>query len=278
MTLSESTVCINYADAYFDAQGYGGGIYNAGALTINNCTISGNVASQFGFGGGIYNAGEVRIYHSTVTQNGSYLGEAGGIFGPVLEMRDTIVAGNHASPAPDFSGTITTSGYNLIGDTSGGSGFVNTDLLNVRAMLGPFQNNGGPTFTHALLPGSPAIAAGDPTGAPPYDQRGPGFARTLNGTIDIGAFEVQGQGGLTGASSISPLVIDALGAQRAAAEPAGLLPSALSSTELAGRVWMRRPDLDGMAPASSPTAGEATDYFCVGESAGAMPEWWDWIS
>jgi hypothetical protein len=60
-------------------------------------------------------------------------------------------------------------------------------------MLGPLQNNGGPTFTHALLPGSPAIDAGDPNFTPPpdYDQRGPGFVRVFNGRIDVGSFEVQ---------------------------------------------------------------------------------------
>jgi hypothetical protein len=60
-------------------------------------------------------------------------------------------------------------------------------------MLGPLQDNGGPTFTHALLVGSPAIDMGDPNFIPPpnYDQRGPGFDRVVNGRIDIGAFEVQ---------------------------------------------------------------------------------------
>jgi hypothetical protein len=60
-------------------------------------------------------------------------------------------------------------------------------------MLGPLQNNGGPTFTHALSPGSPAIDTGDPNFTPPpfYDQRGPGFERAFNGRIDIGSFEAQ---------------------------------------------------------------------------------------
>jgi hypothetical protein len=82
-------------------------------------------------------------------------------------------------------------GHNLIGNAVGCSGFVSSDLLNVNPLLGPLQNNGGPTMTMALLPGSPAIAAGDPTNAPAYDQRGPGFPRLVNGQIDIGAFEVQ---------------------------------------------------------------------------------------
>src|SRR5213075_1699501 len=60
-------------------------------------------------------------------------------------------------------------------------------------VLGPLQENGGPTFTYALLPGSPAIDAGDPSFTPPpfYDQRGAGFDRVVNGRIDIGSFEVQ---------------------------------------------------------------------------------------
>jgi hypothetical protein len=60
-------------------------------------------------------------------------------------------------------------------------------------MLGPLQNNGGPTFTHALLSCSPAINRGDPSFTPPpnYDQRGAGYPRVMDGRIDIGSFEVQ---------------------------------------------------------------------------------------
>jgi hypothetical protein len=58
-------------------------------------------------------------------------------------------------------------------------------------LLGPLADNGGPTWTHALLTGSPAIGAGDPnfTSPPDFDQRGPGFPRVVSGRIDIGAFE-----------------------------------------------------------------------------------------
>src|SRR5207247_6231808 len=76
------------------------------------------------------------------------------------------------------------------------SAFLNAtgDQNNIDPMLGPLQNNGGPTFTHALLTGSPAINAGNPAFTPPpvYDQRGPGFPRVLNCRIDIGSFEAQG--------------------------------------------------------------------------------------
>src|SRR5207237_6036332 len=67
--------------------------------------------------------------------------------------------------------------------------------INTDPMLGPLQDNGGPTFTHALLPASPAIDTGDPNFTPPpfFDQRGPGFDRVVNGRIDIGSFEVQTQ-------------------------------------------------------------------------------------
>src|SRR5207237_9727988 len=81
-------------------------------------------------------------------------------------------------------------GFNLIGSISGpiipgaGDQFNITDAA---LKLGPLQNNGGPTFTHAPLCGSPAIDAGDNTDAPATDQRG--FARIFRGVIDIGAGE-----------------------------------------------------------------------------------------
>jgi len=103
-------------------------------------------------------------------------------------MRNTIVAGNTGSNASrDIIGYFYSLGYNLIGDTQGVSGFSSTDLLNVGPLLGPLQDNGGPTFTQALLPHSPAIDAGDNANAPATDQRG--FPRVVNGTIDIGAYE-----------------------------------------------------------------------------------------
>jgi hypothetical protein len=91
---------------------------------------------------------------------------------------------------------LTASGYNLISNSTGGSGYAPTDILDVDPLLGPLADNGGPTLTHALLPGSPAIDAGDPNPADPpeWDQRGPGFPRIANGRIDIGAFEVQATG------------------------------------------------------------------------------------
>ena len=87
----------------------------------------------------------------------------GGIESCVLgtvTLGNTILAGNTASTGPDFNGALTSQGHNLIGNTSGGSGFVPTDLLGLKPLLAPLGNYGGPTSTMALLPGSPALDAG----------------------------------------------------------------------------------------------------------------------
>jgi len=91
------------------------------------------------------------------------------------------------------TGTVTSLGYNVSSDNGGGFLIGPGDQINTDPLLGPLQDNGGPTLTHALLPGSPAIDAGDPNFTPPpyYDQRGPGFSRVFGGRIDIGSFEVQ---------------------------------------------------------------------------------------
>jgi hypothetical protein len=196
---------------------WGGGIYHAGDnMVILNSTVSNNFVWSHGKGGtarggGIYSAGgQLRIAHSTIASNDCsnpdywVTPKAGGgiaIGGGAVHIHDTIVANNFFSGAgatrgPDLSGALASSDYNLVGNSNGGGGYAPTDLLNVPPLLGPLQDNGGPTWTMALLPGSPAIDAGDPnpTDPPPWDQRGPGFPRIVNGRIDIGAFEVQATG------------------------------------------------------------------------------------
>ncbi len=184
MTISGSTISDNecfFAEAGSDASG--GGIYNfnTGVMQIQNSTISGNYGE---IGGGIFNAGSLAIRNSTIANNITATpGSGGGIVNQgSLILYDTIVTGSKYCPQcgyddrpPDLNGPFTGSA-NLIGGNP---------------MLGPLQYNGGRTMTHALLPGSPAIDAGDNTGAPEFDQRGPGFPRIVNGTVDIGAFEVQ---------------------------------------------------------------------------------------
>jgi hypothetical protein len=205
MTVFDSTISNNSVAGIGAVRG--GGLYNSGTLIVLNSTVSQNSGTNNNppgaasvRGGGIYNEdpGILFISNSTITQNSVTNStpdpaEGGGIGGNgnFNYMRNTIVADNAADFAPDVSGIVQSSGYNLVGDSEGGSGFVATDILDAEADLGPLQFNGGPTQTHALLPGSPAIDAGDNTDAPEFDQRGPGFPRIVNGTIDIGAFEVQ---------------------------------------------------------------------------------------
>ena len=105
----------------------------------------------------------------------------------------------------DF-GTVTSYGYNVSSDDGGGYLNGPGDQINTDPLLGPLQDNGGPTFTHALLPGSPAINAGDPNfvGPPDYDQRGPGFDRVRGGRIDVGSFEVQKPPSPTPTPTVTP--------------------------------------------------------------------------
>jgi hypothetical protein len=155
----------------------GSALYNfgTGTLALDNSTVSGNrCADAFG---SIGSEGATIITSSTIAQNTGFFGGIWTAWEPyvgTLQIRNTIVAGNSG----DVAGDIVSLGHNLIG---------------VDPRLGPLQDNGGPTFTHALLPGSPAIDAGDNTDAPPYDQRGIGFDRIVNGVIDIGAYELQSQ-------------------------------------------------------------------------------------
>jgi len=108
--------------------------------------------------------------------------------------RATLTIGNSVLNAGDLgvnisndSGTVASLGYNLSSDNGGGYLTATGDQINTDPILGPLQNNGGTTLTHALLPGSPAIDAGGPE----FDQRGPNFKRVVNNRIDIGAFERQ---------------------------------------------------------------------------------------
>jgi len=202
----------------------GGGLANNGSVIARNCTFSGNQAALNG--GAIYTyAGPVTLRNCTIVSNTavSASGTGGGIlnYSPVIgtsnNIGSTIVAGNSAASHPDVIGDFTSSGYNLIGKmdystpgsggaagvpTSGLTNNLNHDLVGslaspTNALIGPLQDNGGPTFTHALKPGSPAIDKGssnglltDQRGAPrPFDFASVGNAAGGDGS-DIGAFEL----------------------------------------------------------------------------------------
>ncbi|MGC1322764.1 MAG: choice-of-anchor Q domain-containing protein [Candidatus Udaeobacter sp.] len=181
---------------------FGGGIQADGLddLSIVNSTISGNSANT-GTGGGIYNFNSsLRITNSTITGNSAASG--GGIYNDgsqgasIVEISNTILnAGASGENIFNNGGTVTSDGYNLSSDDGGGYLTGPGDQINTDPLLSPLGDNGGPTFTHALLPGSPAIDAGDPNFSPPpfNDQRGCPFDRVFNGRIDIGSYETQPQ-------------------------------------------------------------------------------------
>jgi len=208
MTITKSTISGNN-----NSRGNGGGLFNAlgGMVTIASSTISGNFLGE-GAGGGIYNGGTVTITNSTISNNSVsiFASIAGGLSNAsgTVSLRNTIVAKNSsgAGGRPDVSGPITSQGYNLIGNDEGATitPAQSTDQIGtpgspINPGLGPLQDNGGPTFTHAVLSGSLARDKGHSSGWS-IDQRG--FPRPVDNPIvpnatggdasDIGAFEIQG--------------------------------------------------------------------------------------
>ena len=211
VSLSNSTLSGNSTAAD------GGGIFStSGSVSLSNSTLSGNSSGDDG--GGIYtDDSTVLILNSTITGN-SASGQGGGISlyadnfndDERLTLHNSIVAGNTDNgTAPDVLavGDVVNDlivENSLIGDTTG-SGITSAtgtgNILNQAALLGPLSDNGGPTQTHALLSGSPAIDAGNDLLAVDADdnplltdQRGVGFERIQDGgsgtaTVDIGAFE-----------------------------------------------------------------------------------------
>ena len=187
LVLTNSTVISNTSTG-----NSGGGINSySGTLTLTNSTVSGNSALRYG--GGILNfgGGTLTLSNSTVSGNSADIA-GGGILNDVgtADMVNTIIAGNSAPTSADCSGFLTSIGHNLIGNNSGcGFTVITGDLVNIDSKLGPLQDNGGPTFTHALLPGSPAIDHVPPENClVTTDQRG--VARPQGVACDIGAFEV----------------------------------------------------------------------------------------
>ena len=210
----------------------GGAIANMAAdivtLKITNSTISGNSARAEG--GAIYNwGGTLEITNSTLAANRADSNGEGAFCGGALyhDTRDpatyllhnNIVAGNlvggPGSDSPDdFCATLDPDNcsHNLIGDAATAGGLVNgvngnivgnrgEGTIDITTVLDPnLAANGGPTKTHALVRGGLAVNAGDNAKAVDaegnpllYDQRGEGFARIVDGTVDIGALEVQPQ-------------------------------------------------------------------------------------
>jgi len=169
-------------------------LIDGGTTTVVNCTFSGNAATNQG--GAIDIAAGATVANCTLSGNSAGSGSGGGIFvtslvsPPPVNLQNNIIA--HSTTGGDCvnQGTATVNSHNLIQDGSC------SPMLSGNPMLGPLQNNGGPTLTMALLAGSPAIDQGDDSvlGAPlslTADGRGTGFPRKSGLHVDIGAFELQ---------------------------------------------------------------------------------------
>jgi len=219
-TVTNSIISNNTA---LDQSSGGGGIASGGAMTITNSTISGNSANHQG--GGIlhfssnvvfFTGNELKLTNTTITGNSAT--EGGGIHtldGIVpVKTRNSIIALNLAS-TPDIEGPVTSEGFNLVGNNSGAdisppqeSDQIGTAAAPIDPLLGPLQDNGGPTFTHQLLLDSPAIDKGHSSGST-TDQRG--FIRPVDlfkipnapggDGSDIGAFESAGNATLANIST-----------------------------------------------------------------------------
>ncbi|TWU46647.1 choice-of-anchor Q domain-containing protein [Rubripirellula reticaptiva] len=172
MTIDRSTISGN-------SSGDGGGIFNdsaTGDVVLTNSTISGNRANGGGAttasGGGLRTeGGNVTMTSVTVGMNTATIGGGLSIAGGAVTIGSTIVSGNMGATDANVNGAFSDAGNNVIGGT---------------ARLAPLASNGGPTMTHALLPGSPAINNGNNAGLA-VDQRG--VARPQGSRADSGAYE-----------------------------------------------------------------------------------------
>lgn len=205
--IRNSTISTNNAEI-------GGGVINdfGGQLILENSTLSGNQANNLG--GAMYQgqSSHTYIYNTTVTSNIAG-GHAGGVglfnsFPGIILLSNSIIAGNQSPVAPDCyisepdsSNLIHSSGYNLLGSTADCAiSLLGSDIVASNPGLGPLQDNGGPTQTHALLQDSPAINAGNPYGCLDFDnellttdQRGfPRPSGVVDTRCDIGAYEWEG--------------------------------------------------------------------------------------
>ena len=189
LLIDESTVSGNRVEGGSPA--LGGGIYtlgqNDGHSTIENSTLSGNVATTPGGnarGGGIYIGDESQLLHLTVSGNTADGGGSGLYAVNEQAALDAILVAGNAGPECGVEGDLT-GDHNLADDTTCDFNAVG-DIQGVDARLAPLGNYGGPTLTHALYTGSPAINAADSDRCPSEDQRL--FDRPA-GPCDIGAYE-----------------------------------------------------------------------------------------
>jgi hypothetical protein len=181
----------------------GGAMDNRGTLlSFANCALVGN--SAVSDGGGLATSGSAQVVNCTITGNRVTVGSSGvfgsGIYdgGIAAKVFNTLVAGNlrgTGTAADDIEGTLDASSSNNLIGTGGSGGLVNGNNNNQVGVsnpgLGTLASNGGPTQTVELLAGSPAIAHGSTANVTNGETDQRGFARVVNGAVDIGAVEDQ---------------------------------------------------------------------------------------
>lgn len=216
MAVISSAIYSNSARADGNQVGNGGGLANIDAvLMLQNSTVSGNEAAGFGivgsgYGGGVYNASKfsdatVTSLNSTIAYNQATNGGGGMAYADsdepataTISLQNSIVSNNIESlisvvncASADFvpgENRIVSQGNNLEDKDSCGFNQAG-DLSNTDPMLGPLADNGGPTWTHALMDNSPAIDAANSAACPATDQRS--VARPVGDGCDIGAYEAE---------------------------------------------------------------------------------------
>ena len=190
-SIRSSTIYNNYS------YGFGGGVsaFN-GVINIANSTISGNAAKTRGGGGldlRVFYGGSIR--NSTITANSAPVGGGVNLRGlpDQFELQSALIGGNTATGGvgADFGSERLTTllGSNNLVVAADANVTLPGDTLHAAPLLLPLSANGGPTLTHALAPGSPAVDAGNNLASLVSDQRGAGFPRVLGAAADIGAFE-----------------------------------------------------------------------------------------
>ncbi|HQU82835.1 MAG TPA: choice-of-anchor Q domain-containing protein, partial [Pyrinomonadaceae bacterium] len=183
-----------------------GGIFSTGITRLINTTMSGNFGGQAG-GAAVVFGGSITLINSTIAGNSTTpSGTAGGVYigvgsGGRLFAQNSIISDNQSFPGGgDMFGRLNSLGYNLIGNTQGITSIIGTttgNILDQSALLASAAINGGQTKTMAPLPSSPVINAGNNALAVDQnnlalanDQRGAGFPRIGQGTVEMGAYEV----------------------------------------------------------------------------------------
>ncbi|HEU4663162.1 MAG TPA: right-handed parallel beta-helix repeat-containing protein [Dokdonella sp.] len=190
--IRSSTIDTNYSE------GRAGGVASFNPLLVSNSTISSNVAAD-GVGGGVFMRWPSVLVatNSTIAANRASVGSGIWIAADGTELHSTIVYGNTGSPGnaniggmdPLANAPLTIGGSNNLIGAAEPAIALPPDTRTGNPLLGPLRPNGGPTRTHALGVGSPAIDAGSNVASLEFDQRGANFPRVFGAAADIGAYE-----------------------------------------------------------------------------------------